>query len=257
MNIKEPVGVKGTRIRIYNSSTGELIHEGHNKTVIAGSSFLVRKLFAGLSNSEEITPTYNSQLGLENSLEVVPSATPYIYLFAIGTDGCGAEPSQRYEVSYPSWIPPASLIPFRYTDLDMDIPTSLRDMYYGRAVRTNKIAYYFKHPENIGSPEYIQQYLDGTPIDSSIYLSSRRDECETTVELHLKITKEDTRQFFRATTGINSAKVNSLEICTAWPKIIDGYTYYQDIRPFSKYNFGSIPLIDPELGFDILYDFFF
>lgn len=251
------VGPKGTRIRIFDDRTNQLIEEGHNKTVIAGAGFIVRKLFNGLANTVEVTPTYNAQLGLENTLDVVPSSTPYIYLFGIGVGGCGAEPSQKYEVSYSSWIKPEHLIPFRYCDLDLDIPISMRDNYFGRAVRTNKIAYYFKHPENITVPEYNQQYIDGTPIDSSIYLTSRNDDCETIVQLHLKVTKEDARQFFRATTGINTAKMNSLVICTAWPKIIDGNIYYQDIRPFSKYNFNTVNLIDPELGLDILYDFYF
>lgn len=257
MYIAEKAGVKGTRVRIYKEGTDILLNEGHNITTLAGAGLLTRKLFESLSTDEEITPSYNTTLGLENTIETAPTSPEYIYLFAIGTSGCGKEPHDLYKEEYADWIQPEDLIPFKYNELDMDIADSLRDTYFGRSIRTNKIAYYFKRPENMDAPEKIQQYVDGTPIDSSVYRSTRKDDAITRVGLHMKVTKDEARQFFYATTGINTARVNCISVLTAWPRLIDGKIYYQNIRPFTRYNFNTIPLIDPELGLDIKYDFFF
>lgn len=240
-----------------DGSIGEILNEGHNIVNISGSGFLTRKLFEAFHDTAEVTPTYNDQLGLDNNIPIPVTAEEYVYLFAMGTGGCGKEPYQKYEPQYLSWIKPEELIPFRYVDISTDIPDSLRETYYGRCERTNKIIYYFKRPENMESPERVQQYIDGTPIDSSVYRSVRQDEAETRVQLHLKITKEEGRAFFRSTTGINSARVNQISLLTAYPKLVEGKIYYQNIRPLTLYNFNTIPLIDDDLGVDIKYDLYF
>lgn len=240
-----------------DGSLGEILNQDHNITGIAGAGFLARKLFSALHDNTDVTPSYNDQLGLENNIPTPVTGEEYVYLFAMGTGGCGKEPYQKYEPQYLSWIKPEELIPFKYCDITADIPDSLRDTYYGRCERTSKIIYYFKVPENIETPEFSQRYLDGTPIDSSVYRNVRTDEGETRVQLHLKITKEEARQFFRATTGINTARVNQISLLTAYPKMVDGKVYYQNIRPLTIYNFNTIPLIDDEVGIDIKYDLYF
>lgn len=256
-NIKDHIGVKATRITISNSDTGEIINDGHNTIVLSGAEFAVHKFFEPLSRVERITPNYNAVLGLDNTVNINPTSPEYVYLFCMGTSGCGKDPSQRYEAKYEEWTKPEDLIPFMYVDKDLDISDSLRNTYYGRRSSSNKIAYYFKKPENIDNPDYIRQYLDGTPIDSSVYNNSRSDQIITMVQLRLKILKGEARAFFRATTGIDTAKVNTISLCTAWPKLIEGKIYYQNIKPLTRYNFPSIPLIDPELGYDVKYDLFF
>lgn len=250
-------GIKATRVRIYDDYTGKLLNDGHNKVILSGAEFAVGKFFEALSRVEKITPTYNDALGLDENLNINATSPEYMYLFCAGTSGCGKDPSQRYEAKYEEWTKPEDLIPFMYVDKDLDISDSLRNTYYGRRAAGNKIAYYFKKPENMDNPDYIRQYLDGTPIDSSVYNSTRTDQIVTMVQLRLKYLKGEGRAFFRATTGIDTARVNTISLCTAWPKLIDGKVYYQAIRPATRYNFPSIPLIDPELGLDIKYDLFF
>ena len=256
-NIKDHCGIKGTRVTIRNADTGEILNMGHNKIILSGAEFAVTKYFEALSRTEYITPSYNTVLGLDESLDINATSPEYIYLFCVGTSGCGKDPSQRYEARYEEWTKPEDLIPFRYVDADSDIADALRATYFGRRASASKIAYYFKKPENIDAPDYIRQYIDGTPIDSTVYNSSRTDQIITMVRLKLKYLKSEGRQFFRATTGINTARVNTISLCTAWPRTIHNKTYYQDIRPLTRYNFPSIPLIDPELAIDIDYDLFF
>lgn len=249
-------GVKATRVRIYDSN-GKLVNEGHNKIILSGAEFAVSKYFEPLSRVEKITPTYNAALGLDNTLDTTPTSPEYVYLFCVGTSGCGKDPSQVYESRYEEWTKPEDLVPFLYVDKDNDIIDSLRNTYYGRRESGTKIAYYFKKPENIDNPDYIRQYVDGTPIDSNVFNSSRTDRIITMVQLRMKVLKNETRSFFRNTTGINSAKMNTISLCTAWPKLIDGKVYYQNIRPLTRYNFPTIPLIEAELGYDVKYDLFF
>ena len=260
LNLKEKTSIRThvvMRKILPDGSLGEILIEGHNIVQIAGAGFLTRKLFEALHDEAEVTPSYNDQLGLDNNIPTPKTAEEYIYLFAMGTGGCGKEAYQKYEPNYLGWIKPEELIPFKYVDISTDIADELRETYYGRCERTNKIIYYFKRPENMDAPERVQQYIDGTPIDSSVYRSARQDEAETRVRLHLKITKEEARSFFRATTGINTARVNQISLLTAYPKMVEGKIYYQNIRPLTLYNFNTINLIDETIGVDIKYDLYF
>lgn len=247
-----------TDIIIQNQETGEIIFRGHNKVILPGSAFTAAKHFN--IKPKVLTPSYNTVLNLENTVnekytEPGIRKDEQVFLFAVGIDGCGQENSQVYDVNYTKWIQPENLIPFRYQVANNDISESMRDKYFGRKVDGNRIIYYFKAFEN--DPEFKQQYLDGTPIDENIYLSSRLDEVESYVELKLQVTKEDCRDFFLETTGINDAKINTISLLTAWKKEIDGHIYYQDIRPLTKLNFPNEALIDTTKGIDITYHIYY
>ena len=119
----------------------------------------------------------------------------------------------------------------------------------------NRIAYYFKAFEL--EPIFKAQYVDGTPIDEHLYVSDNVIDVEVFVELKLSITKRDCRDFFIAHSGINDAKVNTISLCTAYPKDYNGHTYYQGIRPLTRLNFSNESLIDQTKGIDIIYDLFY
>lgn len=249
-----------TSIDIRDPETGRVIFKGlKNKVIVAGSGLLAHKLFD--INSDEITPSYNDRLGIitpegeeTHTIDTRTSATqdnPKILLFCIGLDGCGTENSQVYPVDYTKWIAPDDMIPFRYPLASSDLSDDLRETYFGRVEVGNHIAYYFKRFD--GDPVLTQQYIDGTPLDGSIYESQRTASAETYVEIILKVTKEDIRDYFTATVGIDSAKINSISLCYAWPKEIDGKLYFNDIRPMTKLNIPNEPMIDITKGIDIIY----
>lgn len=243
-----------TDIKIYNHETGELIFRGHNKIILPGAGFTARAHF-DIPNTE-VTPSYNTVLGLENSVYVTPEADNKVFLFCVGTDGCGAENSQVYEENYAKWINEDSIVPFRYPLLVKDIGNNLKSTYFGRKVINDKYAaYYFKAFES--APVFRQQYTDGTPITSNIYNENSNLEVESYVELKLQITKEDCREFFIATTGINTARINTISLCTAWPKNFGSLVSYQDIRPLTKLNIPNEALIDLTKGIDIIYQIYY
>ena len=252
-----------TSIDIKNLETGEVIFKGlKNKVIIPGSGLIARKLFDILS--EEITPSYNDAIGFytpgtdeaPTTIDPATRATANdhkVLLFCCGIDGCGSESSQVYPVDYRKWINPADLVPFRYQLGSNDISDELRQSYFGRTEINNGeyIAYYFKRFN--GTPVLVQQYIDGTPVDHSVYDSEKIESAETYVELSLKITKEDIRDYFIATVGIDEARINSISLCTAYPVEEDGYLYFKEIRPITKLNIPNEQLIDVTKGIEIIY----
>lgn len=249
--------IKGTRIIAKIEGTDEVVFDTTNKVMIAGSAFTAAKHFNITPKVK--TPTYNELLGLDYSIRDVfdePGLRrdELIYLFAVGRDGCGIENSQVYDVNYTKPISIESLVPFKYQLPEND--TVNRKKYFGRKTTNDRIIYYFKAFEN--DPVFKQQYIDGTSIDENIYTSKRSDAVSSFVELKLKLTTDDCRDFFSATTGINDAKVNSISLLSAYPIVMDdGYVYYQNIRPITKLHFPNEPLIDLRKGLDITYHIYY
>ena len=78
----------------------------------------------------------------------------------------------------------------------------------------------------------------------------------------MTISPTDCREYFNIATGINSARVNTISLCTAVPYLgtdkigsdtVIQRKYYKDIRPFTKFNFPNESLIDTSKGIDIVY----
>lgn len=264
-NSRDTVRLRGafdTSIDIKCIETGETLFKGlKNKVIISGSGLVARKLFD--IATPEITPTYNQVLGvidpaggeLTHELDWHTDATqddPKVLLFCVGLDGCGTENSQVYPVDYKKWIPPESLIPLRYQLPSNDLSSALRESYFGRTdVGGQYIAYYFKRFDT--DPVFIQQYVDGTPIDENVFTSTKKDLAESYVEIILRITKEDVRDYFVATTGIDEARINTISLCSAYPIEMDGTLYFKDIRPVTKLNIPNESLMDVTKGIEVIY----
>lgn len=230
-----------------------------NKVILPGSAFTAMKHFKDIHIPVK-TPTYNAALGLDEIRSVTDREERlenFIYLWAVGRDGCGPEDSQVYDVDYSKWIAPQDLVPFRYQVGNNDLASDKRDLYFGRKdiPEADRIAYYFKAFDT--EAVFRQQYIDGTPIDENIYISDNTMDVESYVELKMSVLRADCRDFFIATTGINDAKINSISLLTAVPMTINGYTYYQNIRPLTKLHFPNEPLIDLTKGIDFIYQIFY
>lgn len=253
-NFYDGNGIKDTEI-IIKDLKGNLRFKGRNAIILPGAAYTATQHF-------EVTPpvtlpNYNNKLGLEQTVNTQPEAAEKIYLFAMASDGCGPEASQIYPVNYKKWADPTALIPFKYET--EDILSVDRAKYFGRKVIGSggdaRFAYYFKAFES--SPNMVMQYKDGTPIDANIYETSNELEVETYVELRLRVTTTDARSFFKATTGIATANVNSIMLLRAWPKVVNGITYYQNIQPVTKLNISNESLVDETKGLDIIYHLYY
>ena len=243
-----------TSIDIKNLETGEVIFKGlKNKVIISGSSTIARKLFE--INTDDPIPSYNKILNLYpyNPVYGDPavSVDPKVLLFCCGTDGCGSENSQVYPVDYTKCIHLNSIIPFRCQPSDNDLSAELRKKYFGRKVDGDYIYYYFKTFEN--PPKLTQRYMDGTPIGSDVFTSSKTSSAETFIEINMKITKDDMRDYFYKSGTGDRARINCLSLCTACPVEENGQIYYVNIRPLTKLNFPNESLIDISKGIEISY----
>lgn len=285
-----------SKIDIFYTDTGERLFEPlHNKTVIAGSALTAMKLFALDRNSLDNTPTYDTTLNLLNGADgstyptlavkdkngmivgSVPDETQRIICgFCIGQGGAGLDSSDIFNVEYDSWITPDNLIPFRYPVQSAD--TVDESIYKGKKLITlsngqERNAYYFKTFSN--TPYLSQNYVSsiGSFTDSitanTVYGKTTDSKAQSYVELHLKITDEDVREFFIAHKGLEGAKVNQISLVSAWSKsvsvtkpddagnsITKTVEYLQDIRPFSLLNMNE-SLNDLSKSISIIYTLYF
>ena len=251
-----PDGLK-TKVTIKNHLTGEVVFEGSNKTMIAGSEFMALHMF-NLPHDEMITTTYNNVLGLENTVFAEEPENKYCaQLFCVGTSGCNRESGLSYDVVNKWWIDPDDLIPFQYVPYDRDPNALKRSIYFGRKPLTDKkmVAYYFKKFDS--DPVLKRQLEDGTPIDTNIYSDMSELSVQTLVVNSMTITIDDLRDYFIKTTGINDGRYNCLQLCLAWYTVINGFSYYQDIRPCTRINFPNRYLSDLGLSWDIVYQIYF
>lgn len=287
-----------SKVSIYNDANGELIFEGHNKTVIAGSALVAMKLFDLDRECLDATPTYDEKLGLDMMDTDDTYPTKYIkdddgriigstedemqrkiIGFCVGQGGAGLDISDVFDVEYCSWITPDNIIPFRYPRVNEDIVDE--NIYKGKALKTlegqvgDVNAYYFKEFSN--TPNLVQNYVStiGTFTDKvtaqTVYNNQAiADQAQSYVELHLKITKDDCREYFITHQGIESAKINQISLVSGWKKTVKfakpdktgnsverEYEYFQDIRPFSVINIPNEIISNLEKSLSIIYTLYF
>ena len=260
---------KGTQVIIKDKDSGEILFEGHNKTVIAGSQFIATNLW-GIDPVVTL-PNYNTELGIDNVAHSSGDPSPLICLFCVGINGCGQENSQVYPVTYTSRIPPGSLVPFRY-EKGIDLDDDLREMYFGRKYISEKdrYAYYYKA---IDSKQLHLQYVDGTEILSTVYSNPSDTKAIAFVESSLKVTRSDCRDIFSSgdftpmlgdgtisdPLTLGDARINSLSLLSAWYKTDrkSGYKYYMSPQPVTEIHFSNQWLTDSSLALDIIYDVYY
>ena len=194
--------------------------------------------------------------------------------FCVGTAGAGLEASDVFEVPYASWITPDSMVPFRYP---LEASDKVDEMIYkGKKTITLsngqvRAAYYFKEFSN--TPELEQNYVStiGTFTDTisphNVYTeTASADKAQSYIELHLKITKDDCREFFIAHNGLEQSRINQISLVYGWKKnanrvklndsgIISNSVIevYQQVRPFSICNFPTEILSDRDKTVSIIY----
>ena len=285
-----------SKIEFFNDC-GERIWEPlHNKTVIAGAGLTLMKLFNLDRSALDNTPTYDDALELDDAasntdypsiaitdansavIGSMPDETQRVIIgFCVGTGGSGLEASDVFDVPYASWIRPDAIVPFRYPLQSADNVDE--SIYKGKKTLTLvngqvRSAYYFKTFAN--TPALIQNYVStiGTFTDSvsaeNVYNNTAiADKAQSYVELHLKITKDDCREFFLTHSGLEDAKINQLSLVSAWTKTVsrtklDGtgnlvtadYEVLQQIRPFSCVNFPTEILSSADKSVSIVYTIF-
>ena len=252
-----------SKIEFFNDATGEPIWEPlHNKTVIAGAALTLQKLFNLNSSCLNSTPTYNSILNLRTTgSDSQPSneSLRHIIGFCVGSGGAGLEVTDVFEVPYASWITPDNLVPFRYPLTNATSDGVDRTIYKGALNKTvggqSRTAYYFKTFSN--TPTLVQNYVStlgtssGELNSSTVYdQTAQSDRAQSYVELSLKISEDDCREFYIAHSGLEQAKVNQISLVYGY---VNNDGEFCDVRPFSICNFPTQILSDREMTVSIAY----
>ena len=248
-------GPKGSRILFIDDETGKPYREEHNKQVIAGSQFTAMRQF-GLKPAVKF-PNYNQELGIDPT-DMGLDNNDITCLFCCGNGGCGNEADQVYPVKFASRIHPKDLVPFRYQQMDDDLTAAQREIYFGRKEipEDNRIAYYFKAFDSI--PQLHPKFIDGTQIGSDVYELATSMRATYYVEVKLKITRSDLRDFYLATDKLGNARINQISLLTAHVEEgTDGFKYYKNIQPLTQLNFTNEWLVDLNKSITILYQIFY
>lgn len=248
-----------TLVTIQDKRTGEIVFKGKNRTMISGSEFMAYHTFR-LNGFTFTTPNYNTQIGLDHTVSGSQNDLGANYLtqvFCVGTSGCNRESAIWYPVSNKKWIAPSELVPFQYVPYDKDLTPLQRETYFGRKSIASVLyyAYYFKKFDS--NPIYKKQYEDGTPWNAAIFEDNSEANAQMSVTTTMTITKDDCRDYFINTTGINDGRFNCLSLCLAWTDVFDGFTYYQDIRPLTRINFPNKFLNDLTSEWLVTYHIYF
>lgn len=265
-------GGKRTRIRITDHETGEVLQDIHNKILTPGSQLSACKEFG--INPTVLFPTYNTELGLENSHppydKVQPMNDPIVCLWCVGRSGGLNNAGEILACKNTDRIEPkADILPFRYVSPTNDLSRELREHYYGRYVNpeTGWISYYFKTLDTI--PQLHVRYLDGTEVGANMYRIGSSQPVEVYIETRLAVTRLDFRDYFDYVLGWDNADISTLSLVTAWydDTIIENpdadpedqyyFRWYQDILPYSKLNFKTIDLYELNKAIDFNYQIFY
>lgn len=247
-------------VEVYNKKTKKLVLKGFNKVMISASEFMALRLF-DISSEGFVTPNYNTHLNLDRSntsTENDLTSKYKICLFCMGTSGCARGSQIKYEVSKKNWIKPDDLVPFKYVPANNDVSDIHRRVYYGRKTINNKnmIAYYFKRFDSNAILQRV--YEDGSPWSSDIYNDDSTLTANAKVSITFTVDEDDGKDYFDNTTGINDARFNTIELLAAWPEVLDdGYTYYQDVRPFTRLNMTNKDLSSNGESHEFRYHLYF
>ena len=263
-------GPTKTKIIITDHNTGEVLGEISNKILVPGSQITACKQF-GLDQIINF-PTYNQsdQLDLDKSVDPwseEPLNPQITCLWCAGRDGAATSPNEVYVVNNTDRIEPVNdILPFVYVDINEDLGVDGRDIYFGKRTNsvTGKISYYFKKFDT--TPQLHINYIDGTEVTEDMYTVVTDQSVEIYVEMRLSVTRNDFRDYFNEVIGWDNADISTISLVSAWyteeeDTLPDGTTgifkYYQDIIPFSKFNFKAEELVDLTRAIDFTYQVFY
>ena len=230
---------------------GETVFEAENMIVLGGSLFTLEKVFG-----------INSPLGIRDLRDIfkLPSTdTPitnnkdtYICLFGVGIGGAGESMTDVKDVEYYEDTI-IDMVPFRQTDVPLTAEEAAK-YWFKKPItididggQIDKIAYYLKRFETMPEIHVLWRDAegdeDGSEVGENVHEtpSTNTTPIETFIELTLKITKKDVREFFNDNGNVEATRINSIGLFTGVRN--EGDDDYQQVRLFSKLNINNEILV--------------
>ena len=265
-----------TDITVCIEGTDIVVFRGSNSVIIPGAGFTARSHFDlvdsdGTRIEDDITPNYDSKLGFTFNQNLSSPVSHKCYLFGAGIDGAENTGNIVRKVDYTKWIDPTTaLVPFVYKATNSLDPVNSKDdaglgKYQGMVVsNTGFTSFYFKTFDSL--PVLHQVLSNGNKVDGDIYnleTANSNITADTYVEVKLKITKEECRDWFTdGNPRVNTISLLTAEKCYAADESGSSYSeangvQYKNIRPLTKLNFPTELLSDTTKGLDITYHIYY
>lgn len=216
----------------------EKIFDEENQIVIGGALFILEKVFGVEPNL--YVDYLNNIMGIAtDDMSTDLYADTHVCLFGVGVGGCGDSIRSVKDVNFVE-REIFEMVPFRITDEDLN--PSEQKKYFFKMEKDNKTHYYLKTFEQQPVIKALwkdsdDQDEDGSEVEAGVHESTRTEPIETFVEMILKISKKDVRDYFELYGDIEQCRINSIGLFTgAKRKLADGTTDYQQVKLFSKLN---------------------
>lgn len=243
--IEQPKTLR-TKIIGLDSLTKEKLFETENKIVLGGALFILEKLF---NIEAPINVDYiNNIMGIatENPIEEKYPKNTCVCLYGVGIGGCGDSSLSVVNVNfYEREI--FDMVPFRVTDEELN-DVDKQKYWFKRQESDGKTSYFLKTFEQEPVIKVLwkdgEKDEDGSEVSTGVHDTVRTEPIETFVELVLKITKKDVREYFEINGDIDAARINSIGLFTGIKSTLsDGTEDYKQVKLFSKLNIPNEMLI--------------
>ena len=214
--------------------------------MLGGALFILEKLF---NVEAPITVDYiNNIMGIatENPIEEKYPKNTAVCLYGVGIGGCGDSSLSVVNVNFQE-REIFDMVPFRVTDEELN-EVDKEKYWFKRAENDGKTSYFLKTFEQEPVIKVLwkdgEQDEDGSEVSTGVHNTVRTEPIETFVELVLKITKKDVREYFEINGDIDAARINSIGLFTGIKTTLsDGSEDFKQVKLFSKLNIPNEMLI--------------
>lgn len=225
------------------SHLGEVvIRHQHNKVVIGGALEIIRKMFG--VDTDLTIKTLNDIMGIGTTGVVNDGAEKQVCLFNVGLGGCGSAYTDK-KVTLDQENQVKEMIPFRIVDDESELGDNVGKYWFAKQLETGKTAYYMKKFESISTIKSLWKDAsstdeDGTEVVGDPSTSTRPEGIESFVEIVLRISAEDLREYFNTYDSAENARFNSIGLCMGQMGTLeDGTPEYKNVTQFSILNFSN------------------
>lgn len=282
INDKKPKSMYHTEVECTNEF-GEVLFKKSNIILLGGRRFTLEKLF-------NITPKDTGRLTLNKILADLkgqsaiaeesydqeftskhgagPRKEQCVCLFGVGNGGSAMEfGSLANPVAKESNL--YNILPMRYVEEEHKDDVEETRKYYMHFVNTladgsKRHAYYLKKFEETptiklvvdNGVEYSPVNADNNPnYGNSTNSYVLTDDVDAYIEIKLKISSDDIREYFDETEGIESSRINELALYFGYPASddTDVWVDYIGVEAFSKLTFNNEPLTEESKELNIVY----
>jgi hypothetical protein len=223
---------------------GETLFETENSIVLGGATFVLEKIF-GIQSP--LSVDY-----LNNIMNIATTGAPVteiypkdnvVCLFGVGTGGSGDTITSVKDVKFQE-REIMDMIPFRVTDATLGPVDQERYWFKRRDQTTGKTSYFLKKFESTPQIRVLwkdaEGDADGSAVESGVHNTSRTEPIETFVEITLKVSKNDCREYFELNGNVEQTRVNSIGLFTGIKAQLDDGTFdYKQVKLFSKLNINN------------------